>query len=326
MNCEFVFTCQTDSEQLCLNEMQKITGVKLIKWLDGGVGLAECDMDFTEFSKTIRAGKPVFLRHIFPAGFVCGYAGDVIEQYKNKIDKNTSMSVQVRAKTGEKPEFDIANYFKENGYLYNKAAPEVIISVFISGGKIYSGLSKSIENLSSWPGGMRHYAFDGSVISRAEFKLLELFEYFPDILNNQNENTALDLGASPGGWTKILAQKGYRVTAVDPNKLSDMLRGNKNVEYHKCLAEDFIKSLDKKYDLIVNDMRMHAVESAKLMVEAHKNLKENGYAVVTLKLSKRDKSATIKNGLDILRKKYEVLFVKQLFHNRSEITVVLRKF
>ena len=347
MGCEFIFTCQGDSEQLCLNEMRKIAkDVMLLKWLDAGVGLAVCGREFSEISEIFREEKPVFLRHIFPAEIIFDCADGLeefdalINGYRGKINKNTAVSVQVRNKTGEKT-YDLreiksymSSRLENEGCLYDKANPEAIISVFISGGKIYAGMSKGEDNLSIWPGGMRRYAFDDRVISRAEFKLLELFEYFPDLLDlseqPQNQKNALDMGASPGGWTKILTQKGYKVTAVDPNRLADVLLSDPNVEYHKGLAEDFINGKNKKrpaglFDLIVNDMRMHVVQSARIMIKAWECLKENGYAVMTLKLGKSSKTAAMRAGLNILKEKYDILFVKQLFHNRLEVTAVLRK-
>ena len=342
---KFIFSCQADSEQLCINEMRNINkDIKLLKWLDGGVGLAgyNAGNNFSEISEIFREAKPVFLRHICPVDieteveteFETEEIEGIISKYKKNICKNTALSVQFRNKTennayniynSKEIKDYIINYFKDDGYLYSKSNPEVIISVFTGENKIYAGMSKSEENLSIWSGGMRHYAFNNQIISRAEFKLLELFEYFPDLL--KNPGTALDLGASPGGWTKILAEKNFKVTAIDPNKLDCVLLSNPNIEYHKGLAENFENfiSKNKKFDLIVNDMRMYAVQSAKIMIKAHGYLKENGCAVMTLKLNKDNKTKTIKDALNILREKYDVLFVKQLFHNRLEVTVVLRK-
>ena len=354
MGCEFIFTCQHDSEQLCVNEMKNINkDVKLLKWLDGGVGIARHEKDFLYISRILKEAKPVFLRHIFPVEFIFGYNNilensgfdAIINKYKSQIAQNTALSVQVRSKTGGKAYNlkEIKNYISEkfekleninelnSGYISN---PQKIISVFISEDIIYAGISDAVNNLSSWSGGMRHYALNESVISRAEFKLLELFEYFPELVNlNNNKNkqeklTALDLGASPGGWTKILIEKGYKVTAVDPNKLSDVLNDNPDVEYYKCLTEDFFaKNIKKRgsFDLITNDMRMHSVQSAKIMAEACGFLKDGGYLIMTLKLNKSGKTDLIRKTLNILKDKYEALFLKQLFHNRSEVTAVMRK-
>jgi 23S rRNA (cytidine2498-2'-O)-methyltransferase len=343
MECEFIFTCQQDSEQLCLNEMKNADkNIKFIKWLDGGAGLAGYNNSFNDVSKIFRESKLVFLRHIFPVEFTLGcfniFAFDgVINKFKEKFSKNIIFSVQIRNKTGDKTsnireiKSHIINCLENAGYSHDKLNPEIIISVFAGENKIYAGFSKSDENLSIWSGGMRHYAINNQVISRAEFKLLELLEYFPGLLKMKNPGTALDLGASPGGWTKILLENGFEVTAVDPNKLSETFCGCPNVIYYKGLTEDFINKTKteikekEKFDLIVNDMRMNVIRSAKIMTDVHGYLKENGCAVMTFKLSKTKKTAAIRNGLEILKEKYSIVFAKQLFHNRQEITVVLKK-
>ena len=48
--------------------------------------------------------------------------------------------------------------------------------------------------------------------SRAAFKLLQLDQKYNLIYNGL---IAVDLGASPGGWSQVIARKGGSVVAVD---------------------------------------------------------------------------------------------------------------
>lgn len=62
----------------------------------------------------------------------------------------------------------------------------------------------------------------GGALCRAFFKLQEAFMNFPKICILEAGATALDIGASPGGWTQVLAARvgdGGRVFAVDPGTL-----------------------------------------------------------------------------------------------------------
>lgn len=70
--------------------------------------------------------------------------------------------------------------------------------------------------------------------SRAYLKLYETFvrhRRWPTA-----DETCLDLGASPGGWTWLLAQTGARVTAVDKAPLADHVDRMPNVRWHEGSA------------------------------------------------------------------------------------------
>ncbi len=62
---------------------------------------------------------------------------------------------------------------------------------------------------------------DAGEISRAEFKLLEALEVFGVSLPSRGR--ALDLGAAPGGWTRLLLEASLSVVAVDPANLDPRL-------------------------------------------------------------------------------------------------------
>jgi 23S rRNA (cytidine2498-2'-O)-methyltransferase len=248
-------------------------------------------------------------------------------------EKNKNFSVQLRAAGNDNQSYqssksseikqNISDYFKSEGFIENKRYPEQIISIFLSDDCAYAGLSQAEDNLSIWSGGMRHYAMREDTISRAEFKLLEALENYP--IDFRENGIALDLGAAPGGWTKVLLEQGLRVVAVDPDTLSPVLQKNKDVEYYNGRVQDYIKQSNKIFDLIVNDMRMDIMTSVNLMLSLKEHLRDKGYFIITLKLKKHDRLKNIKDGLKRLRKELDVVYTKQLFHNRSEITVILQK-
>jgi 23S rRNA (cytidine2498-2'-O)-methyltransferase len=61
------------------------------------------------------------------------------------------------------------------------------------------------------------------------------------------------------------------------------------------------------------------------MLSLKHRLRESGYIIITFKLTKHDRLNKIKEGLSLLSKDFNIVFIKQLFHNRSEITVILQK-
>src|SRR5690606_2902121 len=118
----------------------------------------------------------------------------------------------------------------------------------------YLGLSPAVFNLSDWAGGVRRFKREPGQISRAEFKLLEALESFG--IELPANGRALDLGAAPGGWTRVLRQKGQYVTAVDPGELAPAVALDPRVQYRQMTAEAYLASGPDTFDLIVNDMRL----------------------------------------------------------------------
>lgn len=268
-----------------------------------------------------------------------------------------SFSVQARIFGGEpyKP-FDInkplAEMFAEaTGATVDVRAPEVVVSVTVTPlpagwardfaqlrvlpdafgaydapAFALVGVSQVDENLSGWAGGMRRFAREEGQVSRSEFKLLEAVELFGIPLPERG--VALDLGASPGGWTRILRKHGQYVTAVDPGELDARMMEDKGVRHLRMTAEAYLREPPDRFDLIVNDMRMDARDSARLMVGYAPYLYRHGAVIMTLKLPERSSPAqqrkTLEDALAVVKQKYEVIGARQLFHNRSEVTVALR--
>ncbi|MCL2096104.1 MAG: SAM-dependent methyltransferase [Oscillospiraceae bacterium] len=316
-------------------------GAGFIGWLGKGEGLLEYDGDFAGFSELIKEKRPIFIRHIFPSEYKIPYKdienteiGGIIfvRDFINRMDRKLNFSVQIRA-AGDagyyKPaeiKHKVSDYFKSKGFTEDKRYPGQIITIFISNGFARAGLSRPEENLSAWSGGMRHYAVREDTISRAGFKLMEALEAYPGVLNNIEKNGyALDLGAAPGGWTKVLLDNGLRVTAVDPVGLAPALQANENVVYYNIKAHEYLKKSNKKFDLIVNDMSMNIITSVNFMLSLKSRLKDKGYIIITFKLTKYDRINKIKEGVNLLSRDFSVVFIKQLFHNRSEVTVILQK-
>lgn len=88
--------------------------------------------------------------------------------------------------------------------------------------------------------------------NRAYLKLWELFTLTG--LRPQPEELCLDLGASPGGWSWVLAQCGARVFAVDKAPLAANVGAMPNVEF--CNGSGF--GLDPRHagriDILLSDM------------------------------------------------------------------------
>jgi len=205
--------------------------------------------------------------------------------------------------------------------------PQIVVSLLCTAEKGYAGISPAQENLSDWPGGARHFAQTPEQISRAEFKLLEALEVFGVTLPSKGR--ALDLGAAPGGWTRLLLETGLNVVAVDPANLDPRLAKQPRLEHYRGYAETYLENAvktHKAFDIIVNDMRMDARDAARLLGQASKCLRKDGFVISVFKLPHATREinplATLKEALSLLSLHYGIVQARQLFHNRQEVTVI----
>lgn len=216
---------------------------------------------------------------------------------------------------------------EETGAVESIKKPQVVVSLLCKIEKAYLGISLAKDNLSGWPGGARHFAQTSEQISRSEFKLLEALEVFGMTL--PSEGWALDLGAAPGGWTRLLLEAGMSVVAVDPAKLDSRLAGHPRLEHYRGYAELYLEEAIKrrrKFEVITNDMRMDAREAARLLVEASACLRIDGFIISVLKLPHAtpeiDPLKNLREALWLLNKRFGIVQARQLFHNRQEVTVL----
>ena len=189
--------------------------------------------------------------------------------------------------------------------------------------RLFSGIAEVNNNLSPWSRGVSRIPREKNSVSRAENKLFEALELV-DLPPGKNRR-ALDLGAAPGGWSRVLANLGYDVDAIDPAPLHPNLKHHRKIHYHSTTAGVFLKRKHKPYDLIVCDMKMKSVLAAKFISDYQNSLKENGFLILTLKLPKGQSCHTdCHRALNIIRKAYTLVQARQLYFNRQEITVIAK--
>ncbi|MBV7333897.1 50S rRNA methyltransferase [Chloroflexi bacterium TSY] len=346
---EFILTASPDFAELAQDELQK-TGfsVRRCRPLDSGIFLVELEESFWDLAEIWRLDPPVFIRHICPVLTSIELNGS-IEDIQRMVDgldydilslvePDLTFSVQSRT-LGEFPykRFDIntalaSEITKRTKAEVNVRSPVQIISVVCAtlaqnDGSLprsiaFIGISPAIYNLSDWAGGMRRFAREEGQVSRSEFKLLEALEVFH--IELPHRGVALDLGAAPGGWTRVLRQHEQYVTAVDPGALDPRIAADRSVRHLRITAEQYLAQDPEQFDLIVNDMRIDARDSARLMVRYASCLYPHGIALMSLKLPEQNRKPILDHSWNILRVAYTIEGARQLFHNRSEVTVYLK--
>lgn len=284
--------------------------------------------NFENFYKKLMDGKIIFFHHIQSVDLEIKLTNNYIEEIKSVIidnlnnffDNKKSYSIHIRTINNNYNKIDIIKSLEELITLKkDNLNPEQVISILIHNDICYIGFSETRFNLSKWKGGEVRYNYQ-NCISRAEFKLMELFDIFK--INLDNFKTALDLGCAPGGWSKVLLDKGLKVVGIDPADVDEKIKNNKNFTHYKKLSEDFKKTNKDNYDIIVNDMKLDYKTSIKITKSFLKNLSKNGIVIMTIKLFKNDNIIEV---INTIKDNFQnILLIRQLYHNRSEFTVIIK--
>ncbi|MBX9766493.1 MAG: hypothetical protein K2X47_04400 [Bdellovibrionales bacterium] len=152
--------------------------------------------------------------------------------------------------------------------------------------------------------------------SRAYTKLLEAM-----ILRGwsfRKNETVLDLGASPGGWTWVAAQDGAQVIAVDRAELSLGLMKNPRVKFVK--ADVFRFRPKKTVDWVICDVIAEPEKSLELLIHVLKEIKPDR-VIWTLKFRGGIQFSVI-NLADKLLSDFRY-WIRALSSNKNEVTVMV---
>ncbi|KAG5182002.1 hypothetical protein JKP88DRAFT_349085 [Tribonema minus] len=108
---------------------------------------------------------------------------------------------------------------------------ELVASVVYTQGLFFAG----VVPRAAWPGDIVAASIDAHAPCRAFYKLREATDR-AGIAYQQNWN-ALDMGASPGGWTHFLSPRVARVFAVDPGSMDADVLALPNVTYLRAKVQ-----------------------------------------------------------------------------------------
>jgi 23S rRNA (cytidine2498-2'-O)-methyltransferase len=299
-------------------------------------GVIEAAGTLPEVAAACRDGRIAFVRHLAgvrarldPAADVAAIRAAAVDLLSRSSPVPGGLAVQVwKSGAGPAaPTTDVAAGVREalveHGVEVSPSGREHVLSVCLTPAGVLLGLNRTADALSDWPGGRVRLAKRQGQVSRAEFKLEELFGVLPLAL--PATGAALDLGAAPGGWTRILRLRGLAVWAIDPGELDPRVAADPGVHHVRTTAGEFFRSTALDFDLAVNDMRMDAELSCRVMRDAAVRLRRGAVAVVTLKVGSNRPLAALRRCREILDDDYEPVFARQLQHNRHELTLVARR-
>ncbi len=136
-----------------------------------------------------------------------------------------------------------------------------------------------------YPGGTKYISQKSEdTISRAGAKIAEGLHYLPLHGKPPGKGSRwLELGASPGGMTSELLNRGYKVTAIDRADLDKRLDGREGLNFARLDVAAFVPNSKMVYEAILCDMNNEALESIRQVARLSANLKAGGLVIFTLK-------------------------------------------
>ena len=201
--------------------------------------------------------------------------------------------------------------------------------LFMSGKQAFVGISP-VANGARWSMGIPRLRMPGAP-SRSAAKLEEALLYFlGDAADGllRGGMSAVDLGAAPGGWTWILARRGLVVTAVDRGALS---AGAQHAGAVRHVAGDAFRFRPvQPVDWLVCDI----VDKPARVAQLIERWFLNGWcrqAIFNLKLPMKQRYRDAAVMLARMVSELEAgggrvaCSARQLYHDREEITVWLRR-
>lgn len=213
----------------------------------------------------------------------------------------------------------------------DQASPNRLHVFFLSTCAAFVGYSQT-NNDSEWAGGVPRLRFPSQAPSRSTLKLEEAFLRF--LPHSEQEQylkpgmVAVDLGAAPGGWTWQLVRRGMKVYAVDNGPMDSAVMDSGLVTHTQM--DGFRYTPQAPVDWMVCDIVEQPIRIAQL---AAKWL-QAGWCkntIFNLKLPMKKRHEEVTRCLDLIHSEltketinYQ-LVAKQLYHDREEITVYIRR-
>ncbi|HEX4944222.1 MAG TPA: 23S rRNA (cytidine(2498)-2'-O)-methyltransferase RlmM [Usitatibacteraceae bacterium] len=198
---------------------------------------------------------------------------------------------------------------------------------FLGGAACYVGTSR-VGASCPWPMGIARIRMPGGAPSRSTLKLAEALALFigEEALARRMRPgmTAVDLGASPGGWTWQLVRRGLMVTAIDNGPMDAALMESGQVKHRR--EDGFRYRPPEPVDWMVCDM----VESPSRVCTLAAQWVAEGWcreAIFNLKLPMKKRWEEVARARGIIEEALAGvayrLRMKHLYHDREEITVWL---
>ncbi len=170
--------------------------------------------------------------------------------------------------------------------------------------------------------GQQRMKMDPQSPSRSYLKIEEAYGIIG--CKPEKNETVIDLGAAPGGWSYSALKRGARVTAIDNGRLKEPVNSHPQIKH---LKEDALKFTPAQETIPVDWLLCDIIEKPEIILNlTRKWLRQRWcrHFIVNLKIGRSDPILLLKEIKDPgggLSPYCCLLKIRQLYHNREEITV-----
>ena len=339
MNAEsmFIITTAAGHERDAKRELAKLLqGSAITTLFMKGNLYVECPQKEDEVLNILRNNPTIYVGSVFPVDKKVRISSDwdgirTLCSHVSQLDKlkagETFLVVCTRRGIHQfhshEVQREVGTYLEsETGAKVDFENPQKTVIVQIYQNIAFIGVTKTENILRKTIKAFRKYPKGERPLNRAMLKIKEALDAFNIKIEPSFE--ILDIGAAPGGWTKVLSSLAKKVVAVDPAALDPSVAGLPNVIHLKCRAEEIPEDIGL-FDMVTNDMNLDPVESSKIMVGLADHLRNGGSAVMTVKFVTRNRRKHVEEAIKILGDGYGDFQIKRLPHNRYETTVFMQK-
>ncbi len=167
---------------------------------------------------------------------------------------------------------------------------EAALFCMVGAGGLYAGMASPRECNGFYPGGILHLPKSaGASISRAGAKIAEALHHAA--LHGVPPGKGarwLELGASPGGMTLELLNRGHHVTAIDRAPLDARLAGAEGLEFYQQDVSVWRARPGEKFDALLCDMNGDPLWAFAQVLRLSTYLRDGAWIIFTLKTTGRE--------------------------------------
>lgn len=197
--------------------------------------------------------------------------------------------------------------------------------VLVEPNQWWLGWHRAESPASRWPGAVLPIQPTAPPISRAYYKLAEALAWSQFELHPQD--TAVEIGSSPGGACQRMLELGLTVIGIDPADMDEQVLQHPRFTHIRARANDLKRSVYRDAKWLISDasIRPEVMLTAIEKIVTHSSSQVEGM-LLTCKLGTYDRASEIPRWVERVRSfGFSEIKTRQLATNRCEVCIAARR-